>query len=432
MTSDRTNRRVILGMPGYGKQTASAGRGFWRACRDMSTVCNYYQNGSLLAANFNALWCLALNMSHRGDLVTHFAMLHDDIGPEDWWLDSLIDEMESKQLDVLGVAVPIKDNRGLTSMALHDDRDDWMPLARLSMYDLYELPETFTSKDLGHPLLLNTGCWVVKWDQEWCRTVHFEIHDRIVFNRAQNRYQAQTIPEDWHFSRQLHEIGQGPTHGIQPLRIGATRKIALKHEGEMEFLNTFAWGVQTFDKESSAKSPVFGAFPHEISGWLLPREGKTLADLATGKQVLEIGSYCGRSTVCLARTAEHVTAVDYFDGRGTPSPQNTLPTFKENLKRYGVSDKVSIVHPDAEIPALSYDLAFIDGAHDYESVTRDVNKAREVLAPDGLIVFHDYKEPYHPGIEQVVDDLLLEGASLISTIDTLAVVRPPACIPTEV
>ena len=38
--------------------------------------------------------------------------------------------------------------------------------------------------------------------------------------------------------------------------------------------------------------------------------------LATAKNVLEIGSFCGRSTLWLARTAEHVTAVDTFDCRG--------------------------------------------------------------------------------------------------------------------
>jgi hypothetical protein len=52
------DRRVFLGMPGYGKQTAAAGRGFWRACADMSQVHNPYENGSLLAANFNSLWCI--------------------------------------------------------------------------------------------------------------------------------------------------------------------------------------------------------------------------------------------------------------------------------------------------------------------------------------------------------------------------------------
>lgn len=422
---------IVLGMPGYGKQTSAAGRGFWRACRDMSNVSNYYQAGSLLACNFNQLWCYALNLVHQGYPVKYFAMLHDDIGPEDYWLDKLIAELDAEQLDVLGVAVPIKDNRGMTSLALHRAGENWMPHSRLTMHDVYQLPETFTSDDIGHPLLLNTGCWVCRFDMAWATQVHFEINDRIVFNRAANRYQSQTEPEDWHFSRQLHEIGApgSPTDGLRKLRIGATRKIAVNHLGEMDFTNTRAWGTQAFDSESTPISPVPNAFPLDINGWLTADEAKQLGELAKGERVLEIGSYCGCSTVCLARTARHVTAVDYFDGRATPDPVNTLEEFTANINRYGVADKVEICHPDAAYPLPEYDLAFIDGAHDYESVKRDIARALDVLADDGLLLFHDYDHPSHPGIRQAIAEL---GGEVLSVHDTLAVVRPPARISLEV
>jgi predicted O-methyltransferase YrrM len=434
MNDARSERRVFLGMPGYGKQTAAAGRGFWRACADMSGVWNAYQNGSLLASNFNQLWCAALNLVHQGGQLDYFAMLHDDIGPEDYWLDKLIDELEANQLDVLGVVVPIKDTRGMTSLALHAYGDNWMPAARLSMHDVFELPETFTSDDLDQPVLLNTGCWVAKWNQEWCKKVHFEINDRIIFNTACNRYQAQTEPEDWFFSRQLHEIGSGPSAHLRPLRIGATRKIKVMHQGEMHFSNEQPWGSQAFDRESVRVSPVPNAWPFDIHGWLKPEEGKTLAELARGNRVLEIGSYCGLSTICMARTAEHVTAVDYFDGRGTPNPRDTLDEFKANIHRYGVSEKVRICHPDDPYPLPEYDLAFIDGAHDYPSVSADIERTLAVLAPGGVLAFHDYRRPVYPdhGVDQAVDELLANGGELLSVHETLAVVRPPAAIPLEV
>lgn len=424
-----TDRKIVLGMPGYGKQTSSAGRAFWRACRDMSGVTNEYSPGSLLACNFNKLWCTALNMAHRGQRVDYFAMLHDDIGCEDFWLDSLIDELEAKQLDVLGVVVPIKDNRGVTSIALHHRGDNWNPECRLTMYDVYDLPETFTSDDLGGlPLLLNTGCWVAKWNQEWARKVHFEINDRIVFDRTSNTYYPEVESEDWFASRLFNELG---------LRIGATRKIAVKHEGDAEFPNTFAWGKQAFDNESCKyprrTSPVPGAFPRDIEGWLTPAEGKKLAELASGKRVLEIGSYCGLSTVCLARTAESVTTLDYFDGRGAvPNVVDTRPQFDANMQRYGLSHKVTACHPDCEIPLPEYDLAFIDGAHDRESVEADIHKALAVLKPNGLIAFHDYANAVDFEVEAVVDGFIAAGAELISRTDSLAVVRPPAAIPLEV
>lgn len=424
-----TTKRIFLGMPGYGKQTADAGRGFWRACADASNVVFSNRTGSLLAANFNALWCEALNLVHRGEQVDYFAMLHDDIGPEDFWLDKLIAELEATQLDVLGVAVPIKDSRGVTSLALDNPGETWRPKCRLSMHDIYQLPETFTSDDVGAPLLLNTGCWVCRFDPAWAKLMHFTINDRIIYRTDLGIYQAQVEPEDWYFSRLLHERG---------LKIGATRKIKVVHRGEIDFTNQYPWGKNAFDCEYINRSPVQNAFPAEIPGWLLEEEGKALAELARGKRVLEIGSFCGRSTVCLARTAEHVTAVDYFDGRGTPAPQDTRQAFDANLARYDVASKVTVCHPDQEIPLPEYDLAFIDGAHDAESVRRDIARCLECLKPDGLLAFHDYRSrpgehdgSWDAGVNEAVNELLAHGGELLTTHATLAVVRPPAAIPLE-
>lgn len=422
--SERADRQIVLGMPGYGKQTAAAGRALWTCCRDMRTVDVRYHAGSLLACNFNQLWCYTLNRVHNGERVDYFAMLHDDIGPETFWLDKLIDELEAQELDVLGVVVPIKDPHGRTSIAIHHEGDNWSPECRLTMRDVFQLPETFTSDDLGgQKLLLNTGCWVCRWDQQWCKKVHFTINDRIVFDIPQNRYRPEVESEDWFFSRLLNDID---------LRIGATRKIAVAHQGEIDFLNTYAWGSDAFDNESPQRgrrvSPVPGAWPADIPGWLLPAEGKALEELARGKLVLEIGSYCGLSTVCMARTAEHVTAVDYFDGRGTPQPRNTREEFQNNIDRHGLTSKVEACHPDAVYPLPQYDLAFIDGSHEPEHVAADIRRALDVLAPDGLLAFHDYTHPMHAGVKQAVDEL---GGELLSLHESLAVVRPPARVLSE-
>jgi SAM-dependent methyltransferase len=429
MSTDKENRCIYLGMPGYGKQTAAAGRALWRASANMDQVHVQYESGSLLACNFNKLWCTALNLVHQGKRLDYFAMLHDDIGADDFWLDALIDEMEAKQLDILGVVVPIKDTRGMTSIAVHHEGDDWAPECRLTMRDVFQLPETFTSDDLdGQKILLNTGCWVCKWDQEWARQVHFEINDRIVFDKVLNCYRPQNESEDWYFSRLLHEIG---------LKVGATRKISVKHQGEIEFLNNHAWGSEVYDHESPQRgrqtSPVPNAFPAEIPGWLTEVEAKALADISTGKRVLEIGSYCGRSTVCIGRTADHVTAVDYFDGRGTPQPANTKPTFDNSIFRYGLTDKVVAVHPDSKLPFDAYDVAFIDGDHDYESVRIDIGKVLNVLKPGGVIAFHDFDHPSHRGVREAVEEMLLvKGGEILSIQDSLAVVKPSAAIPLEV
>lgn len=241
-----SNGRTFLAMPGYGKQTADAGLGLWRARQDMSNVMVEYRCGSLLAANFNSLWTSALNIVHGGQELDYFGMLHDDIGPTPGWLDVLIEEMEDRDLDVLGVAVPIKDHKGLTSIAI-DGAGTWQPKCRLSLHEILNLPETFTSEDVGGNLLLNTGCWVCKFDQEWVKKIHFTINDRIVFNRATNRYESQVEPEDWYFSRLCHELG---------LRVGATRKVRVMHRGETDFNNFSDWGTQHFDREYITESTL--------------------------------------------------------------------------------------------------------------------------------------------------------------------------------
>jgi predicted O-methyltransferase YrrM len=78
-----------------------------------------------------------------------------------------------------------------------------------------------------------------------------------------------------------------------------------------------------------------------------------------------------------------------------------------------------------------YDLAFIDGAHDVDSVRADIQKALAVLAHDGLIAFHDYSQG-DPGVMLAVNEFTDAGAEIISQHDSLAVVRIPAAILMEV
>ena len=55
---------------------------------------------------------------------------------------------------------------------------------------------------------------------------------------------AQVEPEDWYFSRLLHELG---------LKVGCTRKVRLTHRGPHEFTNADVWG-QPFDREYVGRS----------------------------------------------------------------------------------------------------------------------------------------------------------------------------------
>jgi SAM-dependent methyltransferase len=438
-------RCIYLGMPGYGSQTAAAARSFYRACRDDTDGRRcpdnehrdkiYKENkiSSLLAANMNSLWASARTKLHRGQRVDYFAMLHDDIGCEDWWLDKLIDELEAQDLDILGVVSPIKDARGVTSTAIADPGDDPWNVVRLTMDEVYRLPPTFTSEHVGGDLLLNTACWVCRFDKFAEYTFYFTINDEITFDPELDCYVANVESEDWFFSRLCHQAG---------MKVGATRKIALFHEGNTKYVNTIPWGSQTYDVGAVDKSPISERadgfkFPGDVEGWLAFYEGETLFNLARGKRVLEIGSYCGRSTICLAQSAESVVAVDPHDSRNTlHKPRYTAEELEANLERYGVRNKVSVVVGTVEdLEAFDnyegyFDIAFIDGNHDEPAVQNDVDHALRSLKPDGLFVFHDFG--IHAGVKQAIDELLADGGELLSVHGTLAVVKASAAIPLEV
>jgi len=175
-------------------------------------------------------------------------------------------------------------------------------------------------------------------------------------------------------------------------------------------------------------------FPDEVLGWLTEEEGRALAELARGKSVLEIGSYCGRSTICMAQTAEHIHAVDPFDGRGTPIPGDTLSQFNENLHSYGVREKVTVhvgTSQEAMLEPESVDLAFIDGAHDFRSVMSDVKVAVKALRHGGRLAFHDYRTVpgeydgrWDEGVTNAVTALINGGMKLLSRHGSIAVLDP--------
>jgi predicted O-methyltransferase YrrM len=125
-----------------------------------------------------------------------------------------------------------------------------------------------------------------------------------------------------------------------------------------------------------------------------------LAELATDKAVVEIGSHYGRSTIALASTAAVVHTIDWHRGdpHGRVDLQPDLAALVQNLERYGVRERVVIHVARAEqvLPALgrkSFDLAFIDGSHDEPDVIRDALLTERVLRRGSLLAFHDYGRP---------------------------------------
>jgi SAM-dependent methyltransferase len=128
-------------------------------------------------------------------------------------------------------------------------------------------------------------------------------------------------------------------------------------------------------------------------GWLPDNEVRELQRLAKGKTVLELGAWKGRSTVALGLVATYVVSVDRHEGvEGYGATGvDSLPDYLDAVR--GLAN-VAIVVADfnAFCPLLCdyFDLVFIDGDHDHDSVARDTQTALEHVRGDGMLVFHDW------------------------------------------
>lgn len=201
---------------------------------------------SILPYTFNCLWATALNGREEHGW-THFAMHHDDVNVSTInWLDILVEEQQRTGADLLSVVVPIKDRRGLTSTGYL--KPDGL-IRRLTLREVYKLPETFGIEDItdqpGHQLVVNTGLWVCDFTKPWVEEVWFNNLDSIK-KHDDGKFYAHTLSEDWDFSMK--------TFKNHNLKIMATRKIALKHHGEMTFSNQSPWGIWDADIGDEDKS----------------------------------------------------------------------------------------------------------------------------------------------------------------------------------
>jgi len=250
--SGESSYRVALGYPAY--PGATDFRSLMAATVHVSeqhTVKFIPCIGSETCRGFNFTWVNALAMAEKCE-ITHFAMLHADIAPQQHWLDALVAECDRLDAHVVSAVSPIKSAEGLTSTAI--DIDGKWRQRRLVMQEIMRLPETFDIYDtirLGvnpdhKPLLLNTGCWVAdlrksEWfelDADGYSPFYFTFNHAIRKDPATGQWTTMAESEDWWFSRRMAE---------RNMTYYATRKVALEHFGIHGFRNDVAWGTAAAD-----------------------------------------------------------------------------------------------------------------------------------------------------------------------------------------
>lgn len=175
--------------------------------------------------------------------------------------------------------------------------------------------------------------------------------------------------------------------------------------------------------------PQLRAHALAAKGFMPPDEGDALYEAAVaagralpGRPFLEVGSYCGRSTVWLGAAAREcgtvLFAVDHH--RGSEENQagwehhdpevvdpetgrlDTLPFLRRTIETAGLDREVIAVVGDSPTVARHWatpvGLLFIDGGHAQDVAMADyVSWARFVL-PGGLLAIHDvFEDPADGG-----------------------------------
>lgn len=243
MKSDRPEKRIValalpLGADGH-VASATANSILHLSSNSPNLDIRYFPAGSsALVHNFNHLWCEAVNLRLSGEPVEYFAMIHSDIVPEEGWLQRLIQIADRRNFDFLSVVSPIKDERGLVSAGLDTSR--WTP-RRFTLQEIHGMPETvdseFARAKFGAPLLINTGCMLIRMTQPWAREFFFDTSNGIA--EENGRVFSIFEPEDWKMSRWAN---------ARKLNVGMTRSIRLIHLGGAAYSNDAPWGKQSLDE----------------------------------------------------------------------------------------------------------------------------------------------------------------------------------------
>lgn len=154
-----------------------------------------------------------------------------------------------------------------------------------------------------------------------------------------------------------------------------------------------------------------GFMPADEGMALYEAARKATADL--GLPLLEVGTYCGRSTILLADAARQagtvVVTVDHHRGSEEQQPGweyhdpslvdphtgliDTVPHFRRTVHAAGLEDHVvAVVGRSPQVAALwtrPFSLVFIDGGHTDEHASADYEGWAPRVAPGGLLAIHD-------------------------------------------
>lgn len=172
---------------------------------------------------------------------------------------------------------------------------------------------------------------------------------------------------------------------------------------------------------------------YNIPGFLDTEEAYLLHRLAsTAQTIVEIGTYYGRATYCMATGAQvsgaHVTTIDAYEPHtiGEMVVTADIPAaVGKMLREQGLSDTVTPIIDDALKLAKTWtqpiNVLFIDSSHEYKDVKATFKAWQKHVI--GVIAFHDYTDHW-PGVQKFVDELVTSGAwEIVGRADATVVIK---------
>jgi predicted O-methyltransferase YrrM len=182
--------------------------------------------------------------------------------------------------------------------------------------------------------------------------------------------------------------------------------------------------------DASSTEHLF-ALAEQAQGFMPDAEGRALYDAALhylhGGLAVEIGTYCGKSTLLLGAAAQQTASVlytiDHHHGSEEHQPGweyhdvslvdevtgrfDTLQTFRRTLDAAGLDDHVVAVVGKSPIVARGWQspvqMLFIDGGHSETAATQDFDGWAKWVIGGGALLIHDVfpdprdggRPPYH-------------------------------------
>ena len=156
---------------------------------------------------------------------------------------------------------------------------------------------------------------------------------------------------------------------------------------------------------------------NSVKGFIDHNEGICLYNYALNSSkkgpILEIGSYCGKSTIYIATAAKKYSGCVYSVDHHTGSEENqvgweyhdielfdeetgrinSFPEFMRNLRKANLLDTVVPIVSDSSLVSRNWkiplSMVFIDGGHTMEAALNDFNNWKDKIVKGGILAIHD-------------------------------------------